>query len=408
MSEHSRQEVAHKAGVDLAYVDRLVDLGMLRPADGDVFSSGDVRRARWIHNFEQAGVPLEGVASAVRKGTLSFAYLDVSAFDWFAGLTSTTFEELSDRRGIPFELLAVVREAFGYAEPRPEDYVREDELAVMAAVELQISFGFRPVVIESLLRVYADSLRRLVEAETHWYRTEVELPLLESGMTEREMMTAQAEIGSRLVPRFEQALVAMYHGQQERTWTKSAVEDVEGALEKAGLYSRLNHPPAVSFLDLTGYTRLTEEEGDEAAADLAAELRALVRRSSLEHGGESVKWLGDGVMFYFPDPSQGLMAALEMVEGVAAQGLPPARVGIHAGPVIFQEGDYFGRTVNIAARMADYARPGEVLVSQEMVESASAIPVKFDPIGPVHLKGVTDPLPLYTAHRTDSARPGQG
>jgi adenylate cyclase len=155
----------------------------------------------------------------------------------------------------------------------------------------------------------------------------------------------------------------------------------------------------VSFLDLTGYTRLTEEEGDQAAAGLAAELRGLVRRSSLEHGGESVKWLGDGVMFYFPDPAEGLIAALEMVEGVAAREMPPARVGIHAGPVIFQEGDYFGRTVNIAARMADYARPGEVLASQVVVDTASALPVGFDAVGPVQLKGVADPLDLYTVHR---------
>jgi adenylate cyclase len=83
-----------------------------------------------------------------------------------------------------------------------------------------------------------------------------------------------------------------------------------------------------------------------------------------------VKWLGDGVMFYFGEPGHGVLAALEMVEGAATQGLPPARVGIHAGPVVFQEGDYFGRTVNIAARIADYARPGEVLVSQEVVDAA--------------------------------------
>jgi class 3 adenylate cyclase len=67
--------------------------------------------------------------------------------------------------------------------------------------------------------------------------------------------------------------------------------------------------------------------------------------------------------------------------------------------VIFQEGDYFGRTVNIAARMADYARPGEVLASQVVVDTASALPVGFDAVGPVHLKGVADPLDLYTVHR---------
>jgi adenylate cyclase len=399
VSELSRQEVAHKAGVDVGFVDQLVEMGILTPGDGDVFAPGDVRRARWIDNYQSAGVPLEGIASAVRDGTLSFTYLDVSAFDWFAGLSSTTFQELCEGKGIPFDLLARVREAFGYAEPRPEDYVREDELAVIESVQIQLSQGVRPAAIESMLRVYAESLRQIAETETQWYRTEVESPLLESGMSEREMMDAQAEIGSRLVPVMERALVAMYHGQQERTWTKNAVENLETVLEREGLYAPLTHPPAVSFLDLTGYTRLTEEEGDQAAAGLAAELRGLVRRSSLEHGGESVKWLGDGVMFYFPDPAEGLIAALEMVEGVAAREMPPARVGIHAGPVIFQEGDYFGRTVNIAARMADYARPGEVLASQVVVDTASALPVGFDAVGPVQLKGVADPLDLYTVHR---------
>jgi len=113
----------------------------------------------------------------------------------------------------------------------------------------------------------------------------------------------------------EQAHLAIYHGQQEHAWTKNALEDVERALERAGLYSRLHRPPAVCFLDITGYTRLTEERGDEAAADLAGRLATLVRRCSREHGGQPVKWLGDGVMFYFPDPGPGVLAALDMVQG---------------------------------------------------------------------------------------------
>jgi adenylate cyclase len=166
--------------------------------------------------------------------------------------------------------------------------------------------------------------------------------------------------------------VAIYHGQQEHAWSKGAVEAVERALEGAGLYRRLDRPPAVCFLDLTGYTQLTEERGDEAAADLAARLARLVRRSALEHGGTPVKWLGDGAMFYFREPADAVLAALEMTALVERHGLPPAHVGIHAGPVVFQEGDYFGRTVNVAARIAEYARPGEVLVSQEVVDAASA------------------------------------
>ena len=112
-----------------------------------------------------------------------------------------------------------------------------------------------------------------------------------------------------------------------------------------------------------------------------------------------MKWLGDGVMITFRDPGEGVVAALDMVEGVAAEALPPAHVGIHAGPVVFQEGDYFGRTVNIAARIAEYARPGEVLVSQEVVDAAQGTPVRFTQIGPVELKGMSGALRLHTARR---------
>jgi adenylate cyclase len=214
------------------------------------------------------------------------------------------------------------------------------------------------------------------------------------------MLHAQADLGSQLAPLRDQVLLAIYRGQQEHTWNRETVEHVEGVLERAGLYRRLERPPAVCFLDITGYTRLTEERGDEAAADLAARLAGLVRRSAQEHGGTPVKWLGDGVMFYFREPGAAVLAAVEMVEVLGRHGLPPAHVGIHAGPVVFQEGDYFGRTVNLAARIADYARPGEVLVSQEVVDVADAAPVSFVEIGPVELKGVPGTLRLSIARRS--------
>jgi adenylate cyclase len=147
------------------------------------------------------------------------------------------------------------------------------------------------------------------------------------------------------------------------------------------------------FLDITGYTRLTQERGDAAAADLAAKLARLVERTSMRHGGRPVRWLGDGVMFHFKDPGPGVVAALEMVPGVAEAGLPPA----HAGPVNFQEGDYHGQTVNVASRIADYARPGEVLVSQEVVDVSSGVNVAFREIGPVELKGVAGAMRLNAA-----------
>lgn len=189
----------------------------------------------------------------------------------------------------------------------------------------------------------------------------------------------------------------MYRAQQARTWTANIIEGFETRMEKAGIRSRLDRLPAMCFLDITGFTRLTQERGDDAAADLATTVARLVQRSSVQHGGKPIKWLGDGVMFYFRDPGPGVRAALEMVDGLAAAGLPPAHVGLHAGPVLFQEGDYFGQTVNRSARIADYARQGEVLVSQAVVEAPKGKGIAFADIGPVELKGVSGTVHLLRA-----------
>ncbi len=392
--------MAERAGVDPAYVDRLLHLGILARAQDDEVSPGAVRRTRLVQGLERAGFSLEGLAAAVASGSLSFDFLDHPVFDRFSGLTTKTFRELSEETGVPAETLMVIREAMGFAPPTPEDQIREDELQIVPSVARQIAGGIRPTVIERWLRVYGDSARRMAETEADWWRTEVERPLIESGVGEGVVLDIASQWGAQVAPLIDQAVLALYHAHEEHAWQANIVYNVEIALENAGLRSKLTLPPAVCFLDITGYTRLTEERGDDAAADLAARLAEMVQRTSQLHGGKPVKWLGDGVMFYFREPGSAVLAALEMVDGVIANGLPSAHVGLHAGPVVFQQGDYFGRTVNIAARVSDYARPGEVLVTQEVIEAFADGGVAFTEIGPVELKGVSEPLRLY------AARPG--
>ncbi|HEV3497741.1 MAG TPA: adenylate/guanylate cyclase domain-containing protein [Actinomycetes bacterium] len=171
----------------------------------------------------------------------------------------------------------------------------------------------------------------------------------------------------------------------------------EAAMERAGLARRRPaRPPAIAFLDLTGYTKLTEERGDRAAAELAARLVDVVYELAHRHGGRPVKLLGDGVMFHFPDPAQGVLCGLELVDRAPRVGLPRARMGVDTGPVVFQNGDYFGRTVNVAARISDYAPPGAVLVTDAVVTAAHGLDaVRFAPVGPVSLKGIAVPVDLY-------------
>jgi len=394
---YSRAEAADRAGVDIEEVGRLVELGIVSPQAGDRLSPGDVRRVELAQSLAEAGIPLDGLAAAMRRGEVSLDFVDAPVYERFSLLSTVTFQELSDRTGVPVSLLTVIREAAGSALPSSEDLVRDDELVIGSFLEAQVAAGFRPAAIERLLRVQGDSLRRIAETEADWWRTEVIEPALAAGKRPDDI--SATDFSTQLTALSEKSLMAMYHAQQMHSWTSNIIGGLEMMLSAAGLHSRLDRPPAMCFLDITGYTRLTQERGDEAAAALAAELARLVQRTSVQHGGRPVKWLGDGVMFHFPNPGPGVVAALDMVDGVAGAGLPPAHVGLHAGPVIFQEGDYYGATVNVASRIAEYARPGEVLVSQEVVDASTGTDLAFREIGPVELKGVADAMHLHAASR---------
>jgi adenylate cyclase len=102
-------------------------------------------------------------------------------------------------------------------------------------------------------------------------------------------------------------------------------------------------------------------------------------------------------MFFFKRPGPVVLSALEMVQEASAAALPPAHVGIHAGPVVVQDGDYFGRTVNLAARIAGQAGAGQVLVTDEVVAAAGSDGVRFAALGPVRLKGFARPVRLHQA-----------
>ena len=393
------RDVAERAGVEPGYVTRLVDVGVLTPAGDGAFTEGDVRRTRLYQGLERTGLPLEAIRQALDAGDLSFGWLDDPLYDLIAPLSQRSLRDVADETGIPLELLRVLREAIGFALPEPEDRMREDELRVVPLIQKLVSSGFPTSVLDRLLRVYGDALRRITEVEADWWHSYVVLPRLASGMTEVEMHEATLGFGVELAPLLEQAVLALYHAHQEHTWTENLIGEIEDALDRSGLRSRLVEPPAICFLDITGFTRLTEERGDEAAADLAARLTPLVQRPAERHDGKVVKWLGDGVMFHFREPTGGVVATLEMVDAISAAGLPPAHVGLHTGPVVFQGGDYFGRTVNLAARIGEKAAPGQVLVTQEIVDRVVPDGIGFEPVGAVELKGVSEPVLLHAVTR---------
>ena len=382
------------AGLSVDAFNRIVDLGILTPHDGDVFTDGQARGAEFVASLEAAGLSLDDMAVLFRSRAMSLDFMERPEYSVFTGLSDVTFAELAARSGVPVSILMLIREAGGAAQPGPDDRVRQGELAVVPFLEYQVNAGFPQIAIERLLRAYGDSLRRMAESEAEWWRAGVIAPLTAAGKSGAELMDVEPP------PAVDDSVIALWHAHRARAWTGNIVESIEGLLAEAGLGHALRRPPAMCFLDIAGYTRLTAEQGDAAAASLAERLGRLVHRVSASHGGKPVKWLGDGVLLYFRDPGSGVVAALDMVDLVVEAGLPPAHVGLHAGPVVFQQGDYYGQTVNVASRIAEYARPGEVLVSQAVVDAADGVAATFREIGPVELRGVASMVTLHAAIRS--------
>jgi adenylate cyclase len=386
----------------VAEVERLVALGVLVAREGaGPFRETDVPKVRLAVACEQAGLPMEGIAAAIRAGRLSFAFLEASPYHRWAVPSDRTYRQVSEETGVPLDVLRETLESMGFAWTSPDEPMREDELEVIPVLQMGISTGILDKMwMARIGRAYAEGLRLAALVETEIFQARFEGPALDSGAGQRQVMELASELAAPFMPLVDRALMGIYRRQQELVWTDHQVLNIEAALEEVGAIARPDRVPAMCFVDLAGYTRLTEEQGDRAAAELASTLAVLVERVSRAVGGTPVKWLGDGVMLHFRRPAGAVEASLAMVGELPSAGLPPAHVGVAAGPVVVQGGDYFGRTVNLASRVAGRAQAGQVLVTETVAAAVPGDAVAFSDLGELRLKGFSAPVRLLEARRS--------
>jgi adenylate cyclase len=156
-------------------------------------------------------------------------------------------------------------------------------------------------------------------------------------------------------------------------------------------------PHTFLFADLVGFTALAEMEGDDRALEAVLALQRRVHDLLDEHSAEQVKAIGDGLMLRCGDPRAAVKLGLRVVEDLAAEGgVPPVRVGIHTGPAVSREGDWYGRTVNVAARLCAVAPGGEVMVSETTRDAAGEIAgVEWGERELHWLRNVSEPVGTY-------------
>jgi class 3 adenylate cyclase len=153
------------------------------------------------------------------------------------------------------------------------------------------------------------------------------------------------------------------------------------------------------FADLVGFTALTDAEGDDRAADVALGLYERVRGLLTSYQAEELKTLGDGVALRCDEAGNGIALAVRIVEELESiPGFPPVRVGVHTGPAVRRQGEWYGRTVNVAARLCSAAGGGEALVSEQACGAAGRLPkIEFGERRLHWLRNVTEPIAAHGA-----------
>jgi class 3 adenylate cyclase len=374
---------------------RALESGALGRRGHDQLTEDDEAPLKMLSLWESAGYSLDAIGRAVGENRLSFSFIDAPSIRGLPRV-DTTYEDFAALRSLEPDSMRRLYEALGLEAPGPADEMREGEADVLDLYAMMKATGASEDAVLRLFRVYADALRRLGLAEAEFFEAEIEGPARAAGSTEQELLDLGVDVGHEMVPAIERALLAIYKRHRHHVWLNHTLGHVEGALEAAGLATAATRPPSVVFVDLTGFTSLTEELGDESAADMSGRLASMVDTISIGHEGRPVRWLGDGGMFVFRNPGAAVTAALEVVRKAPLRGLPATHIGIYSGPVIFQDGDIYGRTVNLAARLSALAGPDEVLVSAEIADGAGKV-AHFDSIGPVELKGIAEPIQVFRA-----------
>jgi adenylate cyclase len=391
-------ELAERAGVSLERLKGLVEVGVVQPSDADRFRPIDVQRIRIADEFVDSGLAVEDLGRLVAEGHITFPKLE-AVFGEPISVSDTTFAEFAAEFGRDPDLVRRVYTQLNLPQPDDDDRLRADDLEFLR--EFLLVFDARDVGLgdDFLLRaarLCGDGIRRLVESVNSLMREEL-LPAMNRSspgpgplqMRGGGPFVATSRVADWLIRRH---LEAVMH--------RNIVESIERVMEETGIGRRRDlRPPAIAFLDLSGFTRLAGAKGDEEAARLAVRLSDLVQESAISRHGRAVKSLGDGVMLHFGEPGDAVTAALDLVDAIPRAGLPPARVGITSGPVVFRDGDYFGRAVNMASRITDYARPSEVLLSEAVAELGAPAGTGFEELGVVELKGIPDPIRLFRAVR---------
>jgi adenylate cyclase len=387
----STREVAERAGVKPATLRRWVGQGVI-PQHNGAWTPAAAAQARVVARMRARGHSLREIRQATDEGRLAFAYVE-ELFP--ASDAAYTLAEAARETELEPALIERISTALGL-RPVHNQRFSEDEVQLLRYISAVLASGFPLVAMLQLVRVYGQALAQIADAEVRLFHLYVHEPLMRDGVSGLEMAEQMENLARAILPLSSPVMDTIHQHFLQHFVEQDVVGHMEADLEGDGAgdqpgLGRMR--VAIAFADLAGYTRLTEEEGEQHAVD-AVERFVEAVEITLPDEARVIKMIGDEVMIVGSDPATLTDWAVGFQRMQTERPLP--RIGIHYGYAIYRDGDYFGRDVNIAARVAARSAGGEVLLTKPVVDHAGSH-LEFERIAEVRLKGFTEPTEIFLA-----------
>jgi len=388
----SRTEAARRAGVTAQTLRRWEQEGLVPQARDGAWTPAAIAQARVVARLRDRGRSVAEIREATESGRLAFVFAE-ELLPSREGID--TLDDAAAQTGLETALIERIYLSLGF-NAASVDRLSDDDLALLRDVAVVLAAGFPLVALLQLVRVYGQALAQIADAEVRLFHLYVHEPLMRQGVPGVQMAEEMQALAGELLP-LASPIMDRVH---QRFLTHFVEQDVVGHME-ADLDGSLDlgrMRVTIAFADLAGYTRLTEEAGEEEAVDAVERFIEDVE-VTLPDDARVVKTIGDEVMVVGSDPS-GLVDWAVALQRMVADRRPLPRIGIHYGLTLYRDGDYYGREVNLAARVAARAAGGEVVVTSAVVQAAEPH-LEFERIGEVRLKGFSDPTELFAAGAAD-------
>ena len=383
-------EVARRAGVTPATLRRWVADGLIPGAPrkpGADWPPIAIAHARIVARLRQRGHSLQEIRRATKEGRLAFGYVE----ELMPMVDATfTLRQASRSAGLEPALVERIFSMLGFAQP---EHLSADDVEMLEQMAEVLDAGFPLAAFLQLLRVYGQALAQIADAEVRLFHLYVHEPLMRDGIPGLQVAEQMGELTARLLPFSSPVMDHVHRRLLHHFVEQDIIGHMEADLGSAASAELGRMRTAIAFADLAGYTQLTEQQGDEEAASTVERFVADVTHT-LPDEARIVKTIGDEVMLVSSDPAA--LADWAVGFQALASGPQRPRIGIHAGEVLYRDGDYYGREVNLASRVAARAAAGEVLVTREIVDLAESHQ-EFERIGEVKLKGFSEATELYLA-----------